>query len=249
MLRLGRVQAVLCMTLLSVGMSSVLFWALTHLAPFSREGSGQMMALVIPLLISWPFSWGMVTLLGEAEAARSELRELAIRDGLTMLFNRRYFMILLEREISRAMHYAEPLSLLIFDVDDFKLVNDRYGHPAGDQVLEEVARTCTALMRQHDVLARYGGEEFVLLMPRTGEAGARQVAEKLQMAIETMHVRPRKAHRAIAVTVSIGISTLGSKREGDTMEGLLARADDALYRAKRLGKNRWHIEVEEAAKS
>ncbi|HEY0264295.1 MAG TPA: GGDEF domain-containing protein [Granulicella sp.] len=241
-LRLGRWGAVLCVTLMSGVMSVALAWVLMHVSPFSEAGSGLMLSLVIPLFIAGPFSWGLLTLLEETEASRNELEELATRDGLTRLFNRRYFMTVLERELSRAVRYAEPLSLLIFDVDDFKLVNDRHGHAAGDQVLEEIARMCAALLRQHDVLARYGGEEFVLLLPRTGEAGAEQVAEKLQAAISALLVDLRRPQKRIGVTVSIGISTLRPEEDGDRMEMLLARADDALYHAKMLGKNRWHVQ-------
>jgi diguanylate cyclase (GGDEF)-like protein len=163
-----------------------------------------------------------------------DLGMLATTDGLTALFNRRHFEELARAEWTRYQRYGRPLSLLLLDVDKFKSINDRFGHDAGDLVLKAVAFTCKTTKRQTDVAARIGGEEFVLLLPETDEAAAETAAERLRKAIQ-VHTRSLPGGN-LEVTVSIGVAGAGLAMSG--FEVMLKRADEALYEAKRMGRNR-----------
>lgn len=239
MLQLGTVEAVLVLTAAAEVMAVGLDWIFLHLSPFppSTYKASLTMAAILPLIVAPILGGVIMVLLQEVEESRRDLERLAIRDGLTMLYNRTYFMELLRREISKAHRYRAQLSLLMFDADDFKRVNDQHGHSVGDTVLESIARVCSGLLREHDVLARYGGEEFVLLLPGTASAGACQVAERLREAMERMEVRLENPEEVVRITVSIGIASVSN--EEDTVDTLFSRADGALYRSKQSGKNRW----------
>jgi len=163
-----------------------------------------------------------------------DLGMLATTDGLTALFNRRHFEELARAEWTRYQRYGRPLSLLLLDVDKFKSINDRFGHDAGDLVLKAVAFICKTTKRQTDVAARIGGEEFVLLLPETDEAAAETAAERLRKAIQ-VHTRSLPGGN-LEVTVSIGVAGAGLAMSG--FEVMLKRADEALYEAKRMGRNR-----------
>ena len=154
-------------------------------------------------------------------------------DGLTELPNRRHFEEALEAEISRAERFEGGLALILADLDDFKQVNDRYGHQAGDDVLQTFADILRATVREIDLPARYGGEEFAVLLPQTELEGAHQLAERLRRALAA---RPMATHPGglVAVTASFGVAAFP---EAPTPAALFAAADEALYRAKRAGKN------------
>jgi two-component system cell cycle response regulator len=172
------------------------------------------------------------------QLANKRLEHLATTDGLTGLYNHRYFRERLDGELERAFRYRLPLSCLIFDVDNFKSLNDTYGHLLGDSVLKELAQHAQGHIRKSDLIARYGGEEFVVILPQTDSDGAATEAERLRQEIERHTFQGVPAERR--VTVSIGAATLLH----DTMmngDDLLHAADKALYNAKNNGKNR--IEV------
>lgn len=162
-----------------------------------------------------------------------EVKSLAIRDGLTGLYNYRYFNEMLAQQVGQSRRYGWPLSLLFLDLDDFKAVNDSLGHPAGDVVLKTVAEYLTRSVRQADILCRYGGEEFVVLLPQTPPDQAAILAERLRAGIAELRIPVPE--RELAVTVSIGVAGLPPHGDG---AGLVAAADRALYRAKQGGKNR-----------
>lgn len=171
----------------------------------------------------------------EVRRANERLREWAIRDGLTGLYNHRHFQERLRTELARAQRYGQPLSCLMLDLDHFKSLNDTYGHPFGDEVLKKVAHTLRDEARQGDVIARYGGEEFVLVLPSTDVAGARAFAERIgeRIAAEPVHGDGFSA----PVTVSVGVATSTDPRVRSERD-LIKLADAALYAAKRLGRNR-----------
>ena len=171
----------------------------------------------------------------EVRAARQRVEQLAIRDGLTGLYNRRHFNGLLTTEFARAQRYEQSLACVMLDIDHFKQFNDARGHPCGDAVLEHLAEVLQGVARQVDAVARYGGEEFVLLLPNTDMDGAQRVAERIR---DAMANGPITYHGAqLYVTVSLGVAT--STLPGVTStEALIKRADDALFRAKRGGRNR-----------
>lgn len=165
----------------------------------------------------------------ELQEANALLHALAVTDGLTGLNNHRHFQEQLEREYGRAARRGAPLSLILLDVDHFKGYNDQYGHPAGDQVLQQVAKILTGHARTVDFVARYGGEEFAVLLPATDSVGARRVAERLRLAV----AERAWAHRP--VTVSLGIASLAPALMHHSH--LLDQADRALYRSKACGRN------------
>jgi len=157
----------------------------------------------------------------------------AVTDGLTGLFNSAYFRQALRRELQRARRHNLELSLILFDLDDFKRVNDTYGHPAGDGVLVEAARALRKGLREVDVAARYGGEEFAIILPDTPREGAFIVAERVRRELET---RSEFAPAKVRITTSGGVASFPLDASG--ADELIQRADDALYRAKVEGKNR-----------
>lgn len=164
-----------------------------------------------------------------------EARRLSITDGLTGVWNRRYLEMVLRKEVERAQRFGRPLSVMMIDLDRFKEVNDRYGHLAGDEILVEVVSRITESVRGHiDIVARYGGEEFVAVLPETPADGAWIVAEKIRSVVSEATVDAGR--RALQVTVSVGVAAF--PEAGVTADGLLARADEAMYRAKQAGRNR-----------
>ncbi|MFU8813917.1 MAG: diguanylate cyclase [Pseudomonadales bacterium] len=166
--------------------------------------------------------------------AQQELRRLAHTDPLTGLHNRRLFMSRLEEEVLRVRRHAGCLSVLMLDLDYFKLVNDSHGHDAGDRVLQAVAERTAIVKRATDVVARVGGEEFALLLPETDHAGAMHLAQRLRSAIEAIDTVPALGTQ-VRITASIGIATVSGGSSDPSL--LLKRADEALYRAKHAGRN------------
>ena len=169
----------------------------------------------------------------QLESANTKLQELALRDGLTGLLNRRYWESCLEREFARHQRYDNPVSLVIFDIDHFKRVNDTYGHQTGDEVIRETARITSQLVRETDFAGRYGGEEFVVLLPGTTLDGAAQFAERLRSTIERQQIDYQGS--PLTFTISLGVATLADDMAG--YQALLERADKALYQSKEGGRN------------
>jgi two-component system, cell cycle response regulator len=162
--------------------------------------------------------------------------EMAITDALTGLFNRRYMESHLTTLIEQAKSRGKPLTALVLDIDYFKAINDSHGHDAGDDVLREFALRIRRSIRGIDLACRHGGEEFVIVMPETDMAVAAMVAERLRRRIAADPFAIQQGARSIPVTISIGIA--GVRGRDDSAAALLKRADQALYRAKRDGRNR-----------
>ena len=169
------------------------------------------------------------------QAHDAMLQELASHDPLTCLENRRVFDLRLAEELQRAARYHHPLSLLMLDIDHFKVINDSYGHLAGDAVLRKLATIITHIVRPVDHVFRYGGEEFTVLAPETDAEGALSLAERIRETVAATAF-PVSASTEINLTVSIGVTT--GFGETAVMEELLAQADKAMYRAKATGRNR-----------
>jgi len=187
----------------------------------------------------------------ELKATNQELERQSTLDPLTGIPNRRFFAHAFEAEWKRALRKNEPLSLLMIDVDYFKRVNDAHGHPYGDECLVRIAKALRQeLQRGVDVIARYGGEEFIVLLPDTDLEGAGTVAAGLQGAIAELNIVNRASPLGHQLTVSIGIADCYPSTSLTCGE-LIARADRALYRAKRRGRNRicWHSEEDVASES
>ncbi len=168
------------------------------------------------------------------DAQRQQMERLAMTDALTGISNRRHFTDMANKEVGRARRYGHPLTVLSFDIDNFKGINDGLGHATGDEVLRRIAETVDAELRGSDVFARMGGDEFVILSPQTDLPAALHIAERLRSAMKRMSV-PENPH-SLKITASIGIATW--RRSDGLIDATIARADEALYRAKKAGRDR-----------
>jgi diguanylate cyclase (GGDEF)-like protein len=167
-------------------------------------------------------------------AYHEEIYRLTTIDGLTQIFNKRYFLETLEREIARSQRYRRALSLVMFDIDHFKKINDSFGHLAGDYVLKHLASTVKTKIRREDLFARYGGEEFAIVLPEIDGGNSRAFAEKIRQIVEREEFRFENAK--IQVTISMGVGSIDD--ELTDAAALIKRADDRLYEAKTSGRNR-----------
>lgn len=170
----------------------------------------------------------------------AEIRRLADRDGLTGVYTRRYAMDCLHRDVQRARRSGRSLACVLIDLDDFKKINDQYGHDGGDAALLHVCHVFAANLRATDIFGRFGGEEFILVCEDTNAHTATELAERLRRALESQPITLRD--RSVSLTASFGIAQL---HPVDDVQALLKRADAALYRAKRAGRNRILVEAGE----
>jgi two-component system, cell cycle response regulator len=180
----------------------------------------------------------------ESALTQERLKLAGLTDALTGAHNRRYFEHRCQVEISQARRYQHPLCCMFIDIDHFKRINDRHGHPTGDDVLCRVAQAIQAQLRAGDTIARYGGEEFVVLLPQLGEQHALQIAERIRCCIAVLPLQARSGE-TISLSISLGLSTLPADDPVGThpsnqqlAERLIGAADQALYRAKKGGRNR-----------
>jgi diguanylate cyclase (GGDEF)-like protein len=173
-----------------------------------------------------------------------EMQWLAITDPLTNLYNRRHFFELAQIELVRSIRYSHSMSIIMFDIDHFKRVNDSFGHTVGDEVLRDMAQVCLKTLRKVDVISRYGGEEFVILLPETNLRSACNTAERLRKQIAENVVETNRGR--VTITASLGVAYFDGKHALD-LDTLLNRADQAMYNAKNAGRNQaceWEAEME-----
>lgn len=201
-------------------------WALISIVPIEYDGAPSMLTTVVDIT--------------ERKTMEDALRKAATTDVLTGIANRRHFMDRTEAELARARRHGRPLALAMFDIDYFKRVNDQFGHAVGDEVLRAVARVCVSAMRQHDMVGRVGGEEFALLMPDTPMESAVPLIERLRLSLRALRVTlpAESGAEDVGITASFGVSALQTT---DTLDTLLAHADDALYAAKRQGRDQVQV--------
>jgi diguanylate cyclase (GGDEF)-like protein len=176
--------------------------------------------------------------------AQASAERLAIVDSLTGLFNRRHLFSLAERQLAEALRHQQPLSVVMFDIDHFKKVNDNYGHAAGDKVLSILSSSVERTLRRSDSVGRYGGEEFVVLLPQTDLDSAHTLAERLRTEIAELAID--LDHDRISVTISAGVAGLPAPQPDDRIDRLIDRADQALYLAKQNGRNRTEVYQEDS---
>jgi two-component system cell cycle response regulator len=169
------------------------------------------------------------------EIFQKQMYESALRDGLTKAFNKKYFTDRLESEFTFAIRHVAPLTLVLFDIDHFKKVNDTHGHQAGDHVLSEISTLLTAALRAEDVFARYGGEEFAVICRGSDLMQGQVVAERMRKAVEQNKFVFEGTH--IPVTISVGVAGLPDPAVKDAAE-LVSLADQSLYKSKHAGRNR-----------
>ncbi len=179
------------------------------------------------------------TLTGELEEKNRVLESLVHIDGLTGVYNHRFFQDFLGKEITRATRHERPISLVLGDIDHFKNFNDTYGHQVGDFILKEVCTVAQDSLREHDIIARYGGEEFVFVLPETDTEGAKLVAERLRSVIADHQFKGDDT--SYQVTMSLGVATMSPEGETFKKNEFIGFADEALFNAKQRGRNRVEI--------
>lgn len=240
-LGMGHYRSVLAITLFSILMSVIITGVI--MTVFWWEGidvllKASLVAAIIPGIVAPLATNFVVKLLFELEDLQTQLLEMVNRDPLTKVYSRRYLMDCLEIESERTLRSNEPMSLLILDVDNFKSINDRYGHGNGDIVLQEIAQVCESSLRPYDVIARFGGEEFVVLLLNTALPEACTVAERIRenVAVTTIELTSGESIRS-TISLGIGLFTPPDPK----CINLLSRADKALYKAKNKGRNQWAI--------
>ncbi|WP_311223268.1 MULTISPECIES: GGDEF domain-containing protein [unclassified Acidovorax] len=198
-----------------------------------QESVAQHLTFLATFVTVQASSFGFVLM--AKDRADDANRRLAAQDSLTGVPNRRSTIAALDRSVAQAVRAHEPLALMMVDIDHFKRINDGLGHLGGDEVLCRVVDVLRERLRTQDLVGRYGGEEFLVLLPRTPLAGALELARQLCAAVE--HTRFDVGGRTVPVTLSIGVVG-GSLEPGDSWDGLIAAADEAMYRAKHAGRNR-----------
>ncbi len=235
--RLLRKYGVLRLTIVVTGIAVLISLVITisidYLIDSSISQLGVILSIVIPSVIAPIFEYRALRLLDHLDKTEARLKILSITDELTGAYNRRHFFELANNEIMRAQRYGGTCSIAIMDFDNFKMVNDTYGHLAGDQTLQQVSKICVGNIRENDVFARYGGDEFVFLFPQTDDAQAKECLGRVMGNIAEITVR---ADMEIHPKVSIGLYTFSPKI--NTLDSLLQKADIALYKAKQTGGNR-----------
>ncbi len=177
--------------------------------------------------------------LTDGEQSYHTLRQLALTDKLTGLYNRHYFAEELQKQFILTRRYSTPLSCIMTDIDFFRDFNTQYGHPTGDWVLKEVAELMKESMREGDIIARYGGEEFVILLPMTELKGATELAERMREEVE-QRTWENPSYGELKITISFGVAIFSAPAI-ETADQLIARADKALYQAKNNGRNRVEV--------
>jgi diguanylate cyclase (GGDEF)-like protein len=232
--RFGLTTVVVANTIGSIVLSAGISAAVHYALGVPMSGLAWAVTLACPTLIAPTMSWWAFDLVLKVEVAQEQLRIQSTTDHLTGLFNRRYFMDRLREEIERTQRYGTPFAVAFIDIDNFKRINDEHGHLSGDEILKQLTRTCAKQVREIDTLARIGGEEFALLLPQTTPEDAELLVERLRAGVAA--TRANVGDRWLEITVSIGLTSSG--HETLDINGILRHADEALYAAKRQGKNR-----------
>ncbi|MBM4427048.1 MAG: GGDEF domain-containing protein [Chloroflexi bacterium] len=203
-------------------------------------GGSILTGMVINLIVCTTFMpyhlYQVLKLLIELDDLRGTLYEKSIRDELTKAYNRRYFFEAAQMLENKSALISKNTSILMFDIDDFKMINDTYGHHIGDQALKYLTEQFTAILRSTDVFARYGGDEFICLLPHTDKKQAHQIAKRVAKAFSTIKLLEENKKIPIKASIGVAVSTIEMK-----LDELIAHADRALYEAKRQGKNRIHV--------
>lgn len=214
--------------------SSVLFTMLfvSWIHPEENPFDYIIPAILVPLFVAPPIGYYLFNLVHKLETAKRQLEHLSQHDSLTNLYNRGHFWKLSKERLATAQSDGTILAVILLDIDDFKLINDTYGHPVGDQVLKHIARTIETCVRQGDILGRYGGEEFALVLNDCDYESARARAESICETVRESNFM--NDGKVLPISASVGVSTT---EEHDSFEVLINLADEAMYRAKYQGKD------------
>jgi diguanylate cyclase (GGDEF)-like protein len=229
----GVLKVTVTLTIASILISILITTILTTLLSGGISTSSIIIATVVPTVIAPLFAYITLRLTHQLDLAEERLRQISITDELTQVYNRRYFIEMARKVLAGAKRYGDSFTIIIFDIDDFKHINDTYGHAAGDQVLRALSEICMTQIRDSDTFARYGGEEFAILVPRCGPTDILKFAERIRIKLSEARVRYEQVD--IQFTVSMGAGIFDSATPD--LDFILTRADAALYAAKKQGKN------------
>lgn len=232
--KIGRAGTVLLITVISITASLLLTYALMTAFGMEITLAPMLIAALVPMAVASTVSWGVVAALFRVHHLEEEIRRVATYDMVTGLMTRRAFFSTSESIHHLSCRNKTPMSVLCMDIDDFKRINDGYGHSAGDAVLAFFGKTLIQCARKSDVVGRIGGEEFAMILPDTDLAGAINLAQKIRAAINDAVIR--HSEHAIRFTVSFGAAEINHE-EAPALEALLQQSDVALYAAKGSGKN------------
>lgn len=231
--RTGLIKTTVALTGLSILASVGITYLITQLLDGGSSPTAILIAILVPAIIAPLFSYTLLRLLFQLDATEERLRQLSIKDDLTQVYNRRHFIEHANVQWERAIRYGEEFAIIIFDIDNFKTINDTYGHLAGDQVLRELSRVCENEARATDMFARYGGDEFVYLIPNSAAIDVQEFMKRVQSCLSEQAIKIGQDH--IRITVSMGARRFDD--EDPDFEAILSGADQALYAAKELGGN------------
>lgn len=234
MRRHGALPVLALVLLIAISASGIFSAALAIPILGGRVPEAALMGVCVSLLVAPPVVHYFLGIVQDLDRVEERLRELTMMDELTGAYNRRFLNEAAPRLLSHAERHSEPFAVVMMDIDNFKNINDAYGHPAGDALLQELKGRCDTHLRAADVQVRFGGEEFLYLLPRTDLAGAYRFAERLRASIASREFPAAGIN--LRVTASFGVASHSAALS--TMEHLTAAADQALYTAKRNGRNR-----------
>jgi diguanylate cyclase (GGDEF)-like protein len=232
LLRVGLVRVVLAITGVSALLSVLMTWfGNAVFMPDVPIEEWLYISLIVPVLISPPISALVLSLLYQLAEARAALATMAETDPLTGAGNRRHFFRCAQLALAEAAKASTPITVILIDIDHFKMLNDRYGHAVGDKALVSVSSTCRQALRVGDVFCRWGGEEFIILLPNSSLAVGVALAERLRVAVMETRVEGVEGR----VTVSCGVAEIANAAE--TLDQVIGQADAQLYLAKEAGRN------------
>lgn len=229
--RAGLIKTTAALTGLSILASVGITYLITQFQDGDSSPTAILIAILVPAIVAPLFSYTLLRLLFQLDAAEERLRRLSIKDDLTQVYNRRHFIEHAEVQWERAVRYGEEFAIIIFDIDNFKTVNDSYGHLAGDQVLRAVSRVCEEEARATDMFARFGGDEFVYLIPNSAAIDVQEFMKRVRSRLSGHAIKIGQDQ--VRITVSMGACRFDD--EYPDFEAILSQADQALYAAKGIG--------------
>ncbi len=232
--KLGKRNSVIIVTIIATFLSFGISSSINFLRQGDLFNSTSVNAIIIPLILTPLIAASFFRLLFRLDEVSCKLEELSYTDELTKAHNRRYFFEKLNQEFSRAKRYNQVFSIIMLDIDDFKLVNDEFGHPVGDELLIMFANVCQGKSREVDVFARIGGDEFAFLLPGLEQEGAEAFANRLGILLSEHEF----AYRDIQIHVTVSIGIISWTPEHENINDMLIQLDAALQQAKATGKNK-----------
>ncbi len=235
--RYGTAKVTIGLTLISILLSLGITWGVNALLKGGPLGEGLAIAIIVPLLIAPIMNVQILRLLLQLDEAEQRLQVLSHTDDLTQTYNRRYFMQYIDQEFKRTKRYGGTFSIAILDLDNFKEINDKWGHLVGDQVLRTLTNMLNASIRQADVCARYGGDEFIFLFPQTDKQQTEIWLHRIYETFATNSIQVDSLQ--IRVSFSVGVAVFDATL--DNFDDLLRQADNALYGAKHTGRNHFML--------